>query len=278
MCDEGRFDTAYVNDQARLREPLQSGARGNWDSVLANLRTDLTRTAASTPAGLAAVLSPYLTVEEGYLLAKLIKSLAANAKLYLGSVPVVGEDDTYPKDRRGRPTGTVKFTIRAEKCPNRRGIEAILKHFQGEVLTLDNAVAAAGKGEIQALYLTSAVPPSRGPWLSAEQTATFAKVPLLIVQDLFASPITSGAKYVLPAASFAEKDGCFVNHAGLAQAIHVAVRPGVHPKSDGQIFLDLLQRRGLLHAETLRKEIAAEVPYFAAFGDGKLGEHGKLLA
>ena len=27
-------------------------------------------------------------------------------------------------DRRGRPTQPVKFTIRAEKCPNRKGIEA----------------------------------------------------------------------------------------------------------------------------------------------------------
>jgi len=42
-------------------------------------------------------------------------------RLALGPVPKIGEDDTYPKDRKGRPVEPVKFTIRAEKCPNRRG-------------------------------------------------------------------------------------------------------------------------------------------------------------
>ena len=53
---------------------------------------------------------------------------------------------------------------------------------------------------------------------------------------------------MLPAASFAEKDGTFVNHAGLAQAIHWAVRPPGECRTDGQVFLDLLERRGLVHA------------------------------
>ena len=42
---------------------------------------------------------------------------------------------------KGQPVEPVKFTIRAEKCPNRRGVEAVLRHFQGEVIPFD-AVAA----------------------------------------------------------------------------------------------------------------------------------------
>ena len=45
-------------------------------------------------------------------------------------------------------------------------------------------------------------------------------------------------------------------------------------RTDGQVFLDLLERRGLVHAPTLRKELAAEVPYFAPLAGGDLGEYG----
>jgi NADH-quinone oxidoreductase subunit G len=51
-----------------------------------------------------------------------------------GPVPVVGADDTYPKNAKGEPVEPVKFTIRAEKAPNRRGVVAVLEQLQGEVI------------------------------------------------------------------------------------------------------------------------------------------------
>ena len=69
----------------------------------------------------------------------------------------------------------------------------------------------------------------------------------------------------------------FVNHANLCQAIYWAVRPSGLGRTDGQMFLDLLERRGLLHAETLRQELAAEIPFFAPLKDGRLGEYGVRL-
>ena len=101
-------------------------------------------------------------------------------------------------------------------------------------------------------------------------------VPLLIVQDLFPSPVSTMAKYVIPAATYAEKDGTFVNHAGLAQAIHWAVQPPDGVRSDGQVFLDLLERRGLVHAPSLRAEMSREIPYFAPLAK-ELGDQGVLL-
>ncbi|MCI0642390.1 MAG: molybdopterin-dependent oxidoreductase [Gemmataceae bacterium] len=282
MCDEGRFDIGYINARARLKEPLSrqkdKQVAASWESVISRLRIDLLDAARREGKGVAAVLSPYLTCEEAYLLAKFMKGLSPEARLYLGWVPVEGEDDTYPKDRKGRPLQPVKFTIRAEKCPNRRGVEEILKHFHGEVLYFDRALEAAGAGEMQALYLTGGYPPRLGEWLPAPVVEKLTKVPLLVVQDMFTSAAQSSAKYVLPASSFAEKDGCFVNHAGLAQAIHWAVRPGVLARTDGQILLDLMERRELMHAETLRKDLGAEVPFFAPLKDGVLGDLGIRLA
>jgi NADH-quinone oxidoreductase subunit G len=102
-------------------------------------------------------------------------------------------------------------------------------------------------------------------------------VPLLIVQDLLPSPAAELATYVLPGGAFSEKDGTWVNHAGLAQMLHAATRPPQDARPDARIFFDLAERRGLPHAATLRKELAAEIPYFAALAAGDLGEQGVLL-
>jgi NADH-quinone oxidoreductase subunit G len=279
MCDDGRFDYPYINSRNRILQPVRRDAGPaelSWENVLPALRKDMAETAARDGAAVVFVLSPFLTCEEAFLLCKFAKSLSSRVRLTLGAVPVVGEDDTYPKDRRGDPTDKVSFTIRAEKCPNRRGIEEVLRHFQGEVIAFSTVIEAASRGEVQALYLTGGYPPRPMPWYTAEQATALAKVHLLIVQDLFASPLTEAAKFVLPASSFAEKDGCFVNHANLAQAIHWAVRPTGAVKTDGQVFLDLLQRRGLIHAPTIRQELAAEVPFFAPLAE-ELGDHGVLL-
>jgi NADH-quinone oxidoreductase subunit G len=279
MCDEGRFDYRYINERARLRGPLvrQNGTLSPmpWEAVIPALRDELAQAAVS--GGVAFVLSPYLTCEEAYLLATLAKKLSKDIRLYLGWVPVQGQDDTYPKDRKGNPVQSVKFTIRAEKCPNRRGVEEILKHFEGEVRYFDQMLEQADAGKLQALYITAGYPPRLGEWLPPPLAERLKTIPLLVVQDLMAGPAASAAKYVLPAASFAEKDGCFVNHANLAQAIHWAVRPGGLSRTDGQVFLDLLERRGLIHAETLRQELSAAVPFFAPFKDGNLGNHGVRL-
>ena len=116
---------------------------------------------------------------------------------------------------------------------------------------------------MQALYLAASYPPRPGGWISEAAGQRLQKVPLLILQDLLPSPVSDFAQYLLPAGAWAEKDGTFVNHSGLAQAIHWAVTPTGECRSDGQVFLDLMERRGLVHIPAA-KELAGEVPFFAA--------------
>ena len=83
------------------------------------------------PAGgiVAGVLSPFLTVEEAYLLARYLKGLSPANVLALGPVPTRGADQTFQPDQTKGRTGDTSFvvprpfTIHAEKCPNRRGVE-----------------------------------------------------------------------------------------------------------------------------------------------------------
>jgi NADH-quinone oxidoreductase subunit G len=278
MCDEGRYGYHYVNAKDRLGRPHVRGEGGAvptpWARVIPAVRDEFADAARRSAGNTWVVLSPYLTCEEAYLAAKWAKGLDPQVTLALGVVPVVGADDTYPKDRRGNPVQPVKFTIHAEKCPNRRGVEAVLQHFQGEVIPFDRMVEAARSGNAKAVFLTAGYP--EPTWLDGPAADALGGVPLLLTIDFFAGPATAKAKYVLPAAAFVEKYGTFVNHAGLAQGIRRAVRPPQEIRSEAQLFYDLLGKPGLVRADEVRALLTAEVKYFAPLGHGG-GEFGVQL-
>jgi NADH-quinone oxidoreductase subunit G len=279
MCDEGRFGFKYVHHPDRLGEPLarpKAGPKSNdWSAVLAGVRAALNEAVQTNAAGVVGLLSPWMTVEEAFLLAKYLKSLSPQVRLALGPVPIEGEDDRYPKGFDGRPLEKTLFTIRAEKCPNRAGVSAVLQHFEGKVVTFDEIKSELAAGRVDALY---AVGGYRLLWLTDADRTWLAALKLLIVQDILPSPASELAHYLLPGGSFAEKDGTFVNHAGLAQEIHRAVRGPGECWTDGRILMELSGRRGLFHAPTLRTEIGTEIPALAGLRAGRLGPLGHASA
>jgi NADH-quinone oxidoreductase subunit G len=278
MCDEGRFGWKYLQAEERLGMPEQRDAGGkvvsrDWDVVLAAARTALE--AAGRAGKIAAVLSPWMTVEEAYLLASYAKVISPDATLALGPVRVVGHDDKYPKDVHGNAVEPAKFTIRAEKCPNRRGVEAVVQHFSGgAAANLGDVLGRAAHGEFAAIYLVGGDPHG---WINDDQAHALGKAQTLIVQDILPSAASRMANFVLAGGAFAERDGTFVNHAGLAQEIRRAVRGPVEARPDGRILWELANRRGLFNVPALRKEIAETIPALAALALGQLGEQGVRL-
>jgi NADH-quinone oxidoreductase subunit G len=278
MCDEGRFGWKYIHAEERLGLPEQRDKSGkvvsrDWDVVLAAARSALE--AAARDGKIAAVFSPWMTVEEAYLLASYLKVISSDATLALGPVRVVGEDDQYPKDVHGNAIEPVKFTIRAEKCPNRRGVAAVIQHLSGgAAANLGDVLGRAAQCEFAALYLVGGDP--RG-WIDDEQARALGKTPTLIVQDILPSAASQMASFVLAGGAFAERDGTFVNHAGLAQEIHRTVRGPVEARPDGRILWELANRHGLFNVAALRKEIAEAIPALSALGVGRLGELGVRL-
>src|SRR5262249_56769 len=125
MGEEGRFGFHYVNSPERFTRPMLRSDDGpkvaGWGAVLPALRKSLAEAAAQDGSAVVGVLSPFLTCEEAYLLAKYLKGLSGQVRLALGAVPGIGEDDTYPKDRPRPPAPPVKFTIPPPKCPNPQG-------------------------------------------------------------------------------------------------------------------------------------------------------------
>jgi NADH-quinone oxidoreductase subunit G len=278
MCDEGRFGWKYMHADERLTLPEQRHVgkvvSRDWEVIMPEVRRALTEAAHRADKSIAALLSPWMTVEEAYLLASYLKSLTANVSFAMAPVRVVGEDDKYPKDVHGRPVEPVKFTIRAEKCPNRRGVEAVVRHFAGDVQPMGDVLGRADAGDFAAIYLVGGDPDG---WITEAQAAALAKINTVIVQDILPSPASARATFVLPGGSFAERDGTFVNHAGLAQEIRRAIRSPGEAKPDGRILWDLAGRRGLFNLAALRKEIGEAIQELSALADAELGEHGVKL-
>ncbi len=277
MCDDGRLGYHYVNSSNRISKPHMKSESGadisSWKDILPALRAELNAVASKNPAGIAVMLSPFLTVEEGFLLATFVKSISPKSKLVLGPVPVIGEDDHYPKTR-GSVAPKVKFTIRNEKCPNKKGIEQIIKHFEGDVILVSDYLS---KNTPEALFIAAGYQGEEVSWFDNTLLGLFKKVKLLITQDLFPSALTDASKYVIPSAAFSEKEGTFVNYAGLAQELHWACVPLKQVRTDGQVYLDLLERKGLLQAANVRDEIAKSIPYFSRLAGGKLESDGVHL-
>jgi NADH-quinone oxidoreductase subunit G len=198
-----------------------------------------------------------LTLEEAFLFASYFKGLSPQARLVAGPVPIVGEDDRYPKDVHGHSSEPVTFVIRAEKCPNRLGVEAVIRHFQGSVTTF----AEIARRQVEAMWFAGGYPD--GAQLAAVLPADWQAPGLFVVQDLFAGRLTESATFVLPATTAFEKDGTFLNHAGLAQTFSRAVRPPVESRTELQLAFDLLGRRGLVQSSSARLELARAIPHFA---------------
>jgi NADH-quinone oxidoreductase subunit G len=278
MCDEGRFGWKYVHRDERLTLPEQRRkskvVSRDWEQILPAVQAALVATARDEKRGIAAVFSPWMTLEEAYLLAGYLTSLSRNVSLAIAPARILGEDDKYPKDVRGRTMEPVKFTIRAEKCPNRRGVETILRHFAGDVVPMGDVLGRAAAGDFSTMYLVGGDPTG---WISDQQAAATEYLDTLIVQDILPSPASRLATFVLPGGSFAERDGTFVNHAGLAQEIRRSMRGPGEARPDGRILWDLAGRRGLFNAAQLRREMGEAIESLRPLASGQLGDHGVRL-
>jgi NADH-quinone oxidoreductase subunit G len=250
MCDEGRYGWKHVHDATRVTQLRRREKKGyanvEWPQFAAEIEQKLRQ-----PGRLAAVISPHLTVEEAYLLGSYIRGIDPEAVLAVGPIPVIGEDEIFPNG----------FTIRAEKCPNRKGVEAIVARLGGSLLNWGDFFGRVASESFGAVWLTGGY---RTPWNDAAVAEKFASVPTLIVQDCFTSPLWERADYQLPGATFAEREGSYVNVHDRLQSFEWAIRPPAGVLTEGQLYWQLLKKPGLYRAAGVLDDMAREIPYFAA--------------
>ncbi len=282
MCDAGRFGWKYTHDPKRLdRLTVRRGMTvesPEWDTLPEIARVRLTQVVQRDGAKMvAAVLSPFMACEEAWLLAKFIRGVAPEATLVMGPAPFVGEDEKFPKDGRGTAVSAlasgsqaghlchsggceVRFTIRAEKCPNRRGVEMVLAAMGGNLAAFEEFTRKAAEGAFSAAWIVGGYP---SDWVTKELPAALAKIELVFAQDVFANAVTNAATVVIPSCSWAERSGCFVNHDGKIQPFEAALPPLEGCQRDGQYLYALIDGKGLYNAAVIREALAKEI---AAFG------------
>ena len=92
-------------------------------------------------------------------------------------------------------------------------------------------------------------------WLPAEMPALLRAGNYRVVQDILPNALTDIADVLIPGAAWAEKDGCWENHAGRIQAFESAVAPPEGAVREGDIYYRMLGRTGLYNAATVRAEM-----------------------
>ncbi len=265
MCDSGRLGYRFVN-RPRLRHPLinESGApsAATWSEALERAAGGLIRVRDTWGgSAIGALISPHLTTEENFRFGELLRALGAE-KLAM-AVPRGAADN---------------FLIKAEKAANARGVRE-LGLVSGEDDGLNSLLQSVRAGRIKALYVCGE---DLLRVIGAEQTAALLQpLEFVAVQTLRQIPEYARAAVAFPATSFAEKNGVFVNHAGRAQRIAVAVDPPPGWMSDGEIFTQLLNRiesrAERFSPEAVWSQIAAGNPRFAGLSLDRLGTLGAPL-
>ena len=146
-------------------------------------------------------------------------------------------------------------------------------------LTLVEMIEAAYRKDIKALYLIGENPALSDPDVQHVREA-LARLDFFVVQDIFLSETAEFAHVVLPAASFAEKDGTFTNTERRVQRVRRAIEPIGDSMPDWWIVCQVAQRLGTKgfdysHPFNIMEEIRNLTPSYGGISYQRL-ENGGL--
>lgn len=133
-------------------------------------------------------------------------------------------------------------------------------------------------GTIKSLYLVG-----ENPVLSeanaSHAIAAMEKIDFLVVQDIFLTETAKLADVVLPAATFAEKDGTFSNTERRVQRVRQAIAPVGDAKPDWEIVCAMAHKMGVsgfdyAKPQEIMEEISSLMPSYAGITYERLEEGG----
>jgi len=144
-------------------------------------------------------------------------------------------------------------------------------------LTAVEIVHAAGEGKIRGLYVMGENPALSDPNANRTREALQA-TEFLVVQDAFLSETAQYADVVLPAATFAEKDGTFTNTERRVQRVRKAIQPPGEARADWEILCQVATAMGhpmhYEHPFQIQEEIASLTPIYGGISYDRIEEEG----
>jgi NADH-quinone oxidoreductase subunit G len=272
MCDHGRLNYAFAQDETRVRDAVAGSpgqANGSRPALGASAVVEETarRIRATIEAhgagSIALIGSPHLTNEESFRLVGLRDAIGTP---HLDLVVPMGEADD--------------FLIKAEKAANARGARDVGVQPAAGGKDAAGILAACAAGEIKLLYVVGS--PDLLSVLGEEAVlSALEKVDTIVAQDTNRTALTDRASIVLPSLVWAEKDGSFTNHAGRVQRVRRGMTPAEDTLPDGEIFVRLTAwvRDGKapasgFDARATLAEIAAVLPSYRGMALERLGSRG----
>jgi NADH-quinone oxidoreductase subunit G len=246
MCDIGRFNYHFVESDDRLRRPLMRDGAGvlqpaGWHDVLVKLREALGATSEVSRAGLRFVTSAHASLEELVLLGQITRSLQGEGAEQRIAVSWAVSDKQQPAQ--------TKFKVPRVDAPNLNGVRdlGLPAPARGDgSADLSELREAIAKGAVSAVYVLDPGPAgSLGDvsWLiEARQSGA---IEALAVQGILLTDLARAADFVLPGASYLEKDACYTNDKGMVQAAAQAVTPPGDAMEDWQVLVNVAVSLGV---------------------------------
>jgi len=145
-------------------------------------------------------------------------------------------------------------------------------------LTLTEIFQPSHQKQIRALYLIGENPVLSDPDANHVRKV-LSELEFLVVQDIFLSETAQLANIVLPAASFAERNGTFTNTERKVQLVRKAIERIGDSKPDWWITCQIAQRMGargfdFRHPSQIMEEIASVTPSYGGISYNRLEEDG----
>ncbi|CAL7960304.1 Formate dehydrogenase subunit alpha [Gammaproteobacteria bacterium] len=143
--------------------------------------------------------------------------------------------------------------------------------------TATTAMDAAGD-QLKAFYIMGENPVISDPDQNHVKHA-LGKLDFLVVQDIFLTPTCEFAHVVLPAVSFAEKDGTFTNTERRVQRVHKAIEPIGEARADWEILCAIAEKLGsknmyYQNPVAIMDEIAKLTPSYGGINYSRLDQSG----
>ena len=144
-------------------------------------------------------------------------------------------------------------------------------------MTMIDMFDSALEGKLKAMYIVGENPVMSDPDTSHVIEA-IRKLDFLVVQDIFMSETAELADVILPAVTFAEKDGTFTNTERRVQKVRKAVRPMYGAMPDWKIISELSKKMGYdmgyRAAHEIMEEAALLTPVYGGILHHRLDDFG----
>jgi formate dehydrogenase alpha subunit len=293
IIEEGLYDKEYVQTRTEgfedMREVLKRYTPAFVEGITGVPQEELRKAARLyAGAGRAAIfyamgITQHVTGTDNVKSLANLAMLCGNVGIESGGVnPLRGQNNVQGACDLGALPNVFPAYQQTANAEARKKFEAAWKvsALQGTPgLTVTEMIPAAAKGDLKALYIMGENPMVSDPDLKHVEEA-LKNLAFLVVQDIFLTETAQLADVVLPAASFAEKDGTFTNTERRVQRVRKGVEPPGQARTDWEIIADLSTRMGYAMQYRSAEEIFAEftelTPSYAGISYKRLEREGGI--